>query len=344
MKSHSLINKTDSTAIKGLAILLIIFGHNMFLAQYTEDSGVHFHTWFLVLYKFHVIVFFILPFLYGCKLTKKREVLPVMKRDFIKMYIPYLWFLVICVFEDYFINRHFDINGIIKAFIIGGSQDLWNSAIGCKYLWFMPTMAIFLLWRNIWFLETRKCVHVLFVCISFLLTLFWTFSTQYLSYIPLSIGFSFRILWPAICCRYIIEHIDINIKRSFISLLCLLGVVSFFIYAHSLQKDLLFIAEPVCRLFCPILFFVFIYGIREVVSSSKFFHLMGTYSFHIYLIHLFIYGGLAMVAKKLLFTCNQYVSGIVILVLTVAVSLFISAVICKWLPKVNKYVFGIKIL
>lgn len=66
----SLISRDASTAIKGLLMLLIVFGHTGMLTTnfVTGDRTILWH-W---LYSFHVYVFLILPFIYGY--SKKEDV------------------------------------------------------------------------------------------------------------------------------------------------------------------------------------------------------------------------------------------------------------------------------
>ena len=64
----SLISRDDSTAIKGLLLLLVAFGHtSMLTTNYSVGDKIFLWYW---LYSFHVYLFFILPFVYG---YKKRE-------------------------------------------------------------------------------------------------------------------------------------------------------------------------------------------------------------------------------------------------------------------------------
>ena len=62
----SLISRDASTAIKGLLMLLIVFGHTGWITtDFATGNRTFFWHW---LYSFHVYIFLILPFIYGyCK-------------------------------------------------------------------------------------------------------------------------------------------------------------------------------------------------------------------------------------------------------------------------------------
>lgn len=67
-KYPSLISRDESTAIKGLLMLLIVFGRTgMLTTDFATGSRTFFWNW---LYSFHVYVFLILPFIYGYKRNK----------------------------------------------------------------------------------------------------------------------------------------------------------------------------------------------------------------------------------------------------------------------------------
>jgi fucose 4-O-acetylase-like acetyltransferase len=77
----------ESDAIKAILILLIILSHNHYIAP---EGGLLYRF----LYKFHVICFFILPFYYD---KKKKFNFRNNINIFIKCYIPYFFFFVLCM-------------------------------------------------------------------------------------------------------------------------------------------------------------------------------------------------------------------------------------------------------
>lgn len=72
MKSSttSKMHHEESTAIKGLLMLLIMLGHNWMLTH-NPETGVRL-LWKDWVYCFHVYCFFILPWFYGYKLNSGR--------------------------------------------------------------------------------------------------------------------------------------------------------------------------------------------------------------------------------------------------------------------------------
>ena len=62
------IDRNQSETIKGILILLIVFGHNHVLCPNTEIGGMMDY-----LYLFHIAGFFILPFFYKTNLTPPKS-------------------------------------------------------------------------------------------------------------------------------------------------------------------------------------------------------------------------------------------------------------------------------
>ena len=127
MEKPSLITRDESSAIKGLLMLLIIFGHtSMLTTNFATGERTYFWNW---LYTFHVFVFFILPFIYGHKRkvvetriegsVDYQQVVFEFKHNFVKLFIPYVWFCVISAFVFLSIGGGvFNPKGMLYAFVL----------------------------------------------------------------------------------------------------------------------------------------------------------------------------------------------------------------------------------
>ena len=97
----SLISRDASTAIKGLLMLLIVFGHTgMITTDFATGERTFFWHW---LYSFHVYIFLILPFIYGYhrkdatetplegegKYVDIKQVINDLKHNLVKIGVPY---------------------------------------------------------------------------------------------------------------------------------------------------------------------------------------------------------------------------------------------------------------
>ena len=80
------IDRNQSETIKGILILLIVFGHNHVLCPNTEIGGMMDY-----LYLFHIAGFFILPFFYK---TNKTISIEHIKSLVVRNYVP---FFLICL-------------------------------------------------------------------------------------------------------------------------------------------------------------------------------------------------------------------------------------------------------
>ena len=100
-------------------------------------------------------------------------------------------------------TRHVDYIMLVKAFILGGNQGLWDKSINARFLWFMPTMLMVLLFRNIFF-NCSNVVRLFIVAAAFLITVpFPNISSQLRFWTPLAVMNALFYVWPAILFRFI---------------------------------------------------------------------------------------------------------------------------------------------
>ena len=127
------ISKDNSAAIKGILTILIIIGHNHIVAPQTSPLMAY-------LYTFHVVCFFILPWLYD---NKKELTTKTIGNIIYRNWIPYIIFFVFSLGVFTVLEgKHPDMSGLLSAFIIG-SQKLLKQNVGVLFLWFLPTFCTF---------------------------------------------------------------------------------------------------------------------------------------------------------------------------------------------------------
>ena len=89
------INIQQSNSIKAIIMLLIVLGHNHILAPNNESSHL-----FGYLYRFHVSIFFILPFFYNRYDCLCKEAI---NKIIVRNSIPYVLFFLLCYLLYHFI-------------------------------------------------------------------------------------------------------------------------------------------------------------------------------------------------------------------------------------------------
>lgn len=134
MKQKEHINIEESNAIKTIALLLVIWGHN----HYLTPLGTPFLYW---LYDFHVAVFFILPCFYK---SREENFFPFLNKLTIRCIIPYtfFYFISLCVSLLFHKIDNIDFDVLVKGYFhfCGVTTD---DAVGFQFVWFLPAFYIF---------------------------------------------------------------------------------------------------------------------------------------------------------------------------------------------------------
>lgn len=123
------LDRSESTAIKGLLILLIVLGHNQLLLPHGSAG----FMWF---YLFHVTCFFILPFFYGGQAKKPTW------RHISDLIVRTWWPYLITAIATWLVAGGEPGWNIVYAFL-NGSSTLTGRDLGGTFLWFMPTFCSF---------------------------------------------------------------------------------------------------------------------------------------------------------------------------------------------------------
>lgn len=295
-----------STIIKAIAILLVILGHNHILAPNDGSS-----TLFNYLYRFHVSLFFILPFFYN-----KPEQLNWhnISKTITKNGIPYILFFTICYGLYHFIiikdgctfSTYF--KGIIEypGFTV-------KSVTGFYFIWFLPVFMIMSI------IKLFGYNHKYYIIIFFI--------------IGLSISNTNYNQAPFYICRALVYYtmgIFAYYLSKFIKNIDEIGCLFFFMLSILFWTD---IYKANYIIFSISAFFT----IKKIVSiidfqRIPFLSLIGKYSLPIYLTHVFIYNVLERILPHTLLW------GILIYLITIGLSLSISIVIYK-IEVIRKFLF-----
>lgn len=358
MKSKSLISTSSlisidaSVAVKGLLMLLIIFGHlGMLTTDFVTGERTFFWHW---LYDFHVYVFMILPFIYGYKNSegKGKEILKKhgkwyvdtqrLKSDIIhnliKIGIPYCWFFVFSAVVFVTVGGgSFNLKGMLYAFFFG-DQSLMDKYIGFNFVWFLPAMLALTIMKSLWYNSSRavRCCILTVSTVLWLLAIFRVLSqTKAGMYVPFSLSQAFYYLLLGLAARWLTERI--SMKKALPWIVLLIVAVTSMMYCQCKMKWPPVISYTAFyRLVLPVLFFLLLYGISGWLSKLGLLRFIGDYSFQVYLVHVYIINILKVVLLR--FFSQSVGLGVVIYLLTLAISLGLSVVMVK-VPFINKMLF-----
>ncbi|MCQ2385643.1 MAG: hypothetical protein MJ078_03090, partial [Clostridia bacterium] len=115
---------------------------------------------------FHVYCFYMLPFLYGVSMlpdtAKTAFFLDRQKKNLFRFYpLYFFWASVSIACRCFTGNFTVDIEGIIRA-LLTGSENLLAQYCGGAFLWFLPTIAAVMFFRDLYFLLPRAGKIALF--------------------------------------------------------------------------------------------------------------------------------------------------------------------------------------
>lgn len=295
------IDRNQSETIKGILIVLIVFGHNHVLCPNTEIGGMMDY-----LYLFHIAGFFILPFFYKARANVSGgHIIDLIVRN----WIPYIWICMICWFCFCLINRNFHFGLDIIGAILMGTQTHLANCIGFVFPWFLPTYCTF----SILLCFARKynwlmlAITLLSVCIWM-----WSWSTFYhfKNSIPFGIGLALAYFGLGSLTFQLRKVCD---KSYLLAIPCFI-LLSISYWSH---QDLSFGYKLL-----PIFFFLILLKFSKFVDNG-FLRLLGRNSLGIYLFHMFFVN-----IMYRLFPHN-ILWGIVGFIISLIMPLLISIYICR---------------
>lgn len=331
----NLISREESTSIKGLVILLIILGH-------IGRDFLFFQFW---LYSYHLILFFMIPFLYGRKETHPVRIFNI----FLRLYVPYLWVLIMCTIISFltgYTTLHTPIE-YIKA-LLNGSQTALKETVGFNFPWFMPAFFFLSLFIFIKDISTKWSKALVFLILLYgLFILFYMAATSpntvyTLSCISRAAAYFFL--------GYITFHF-IAWKQSQLNTARYKWIVGFIfvigaIGQATLQKYYLSLSEytysytlayAITEIITPVAALCFLYGFKEKLSKQKFLRFTGNLSFEIYCFHVIILNCLWKVVDVLGISSTPITAGAIFL--TTCILSIGVAFLLKHIPLLHKLLF-----
>lgn len=153
------------------------------------------------------------------------------------------------------------------------------------------------------------------------------------TYVPFAISQAFYFIIFGLMTRWLIEKQWHN-KYVIPIVILLIGLFTWIDWKPIILPNISLYA--IMRLLMPVLVFMILYVIRNLLSKSKLLKVIGTYSLQIYLIHVFIINALNVLFLH--FTEESVVMGVVIYVLTIIISIVLAIVMVK-VPIINKVLF-----
>lgn len=301
------ISKQDSASIKGLLTILIVIGHNHIVAP--QNSLLMSY-----LYTFHVICFFILPWLYN----NKKELTTKNIGDIIyRNWIPYIIFFIFSfVVFSFLEGKHPELWNILFAFITG-SQKLLKENVGVLFLWFLPTFCTFSLLKII--SDNKKWVRISLIVLSLI-----TFCLSWLQAEWMRNHLVFGIFTAV---QYFVYGILVKRLIHWKEWTKYIGTVVFIILSYLYWNK--HIGYGIMLM--PITGFMLILTILPILRM-KWLRAIGNYSLPIYLTHVYIYNALELIIPKTM------VWGLLALILTIAIAYFLSIIIYK-IELIRKLIF-----
>ena len=336
------ISMDESTAIKGLLMLLIVMGHNLFFGHIV---GEYIFDW---LYSFHVALFFILPFFYPSHLFTWSRV----KTLFARLYWPFIWAFTLLTAANYlmatkgirpiempeYINS-LSAGGFIRTMITGNFWSL-SPYSGFYYLWFLPVMFSMLIIRDYFVSTSTKTVkYVLLGVAAVCFVFFWVFmygtidtAVKYniMNWSPFAFLQGLGLFFLGYSCNALIRNF-INLKAwVFLIVFIIMGVVYILI-----PKDTLFFSVYKIIMWSvnPFIAFGLIFCLRKQLAKFSFLKKIGALSLPIYIIHQPLNGLLSMMASKIT------ISELFLFVLTYSIVLLVTYYITKFLFRTKIYSF-----
>lgn len=330
-------------------MLLIIFGHSgMLTTDFTTGQKTFFWHW---LYTFHVYVFLILPFIYGyhkpdgvvmskngCQSNGFQCVLKDLKHNLIKIGVPYCWFFLFSAIIFVFVGGGtLDLKGMLYAFVFG-NEPLMDQYIGFNFMWFLPAMLSLMTLKSVWY-NSKPIVRYFIVFVSIVL---WVLAIikvlpQYTlgMYVPFAISQAFYFILWGLLARWLTEK-RFSPYMQLPVVLLLIGACTVLLYYSKAFAGSVVAVWIIPRFFMPVLMFMLLYSMRNLLEKSKVLKFIGTYSLQIYLVHVFVINALSVLFLH--FTKESIGLGVVIYVLTLLISIGLALVMVK-VPVINRVLF-----
>ena len=313
----------ESDRLKGLLILLIVFGH---ISQLLEQIG----SLHATLYSFHVVAFLFLPFLFN----KDRLTYQNIKKNLKRIYVPYTLFFLLSLIIYSFLSHHFDALSALKSWFFGTSA-LLKVDIGLRVLWFFPALLFTLILIMI-FNQLDKKQQKRFLILMLILHLtIPLIPKEYLFYFPLSSYIPLYLFTIGITVKYIYDHYDYQKYPTWLYSLLFIGLLylaygSDFSLASAIFPNI--ISNPVYFILQDLIMILSFFTLILWSRNIKFFETFGKYSLAIFTIHPFV-----IQALNLIYPWETFTEGIIKFLLVLTITYILTRLI--YLLKINKILY-----
>lgn len=302
------LSKQDSSSIKGFLTILIIIGHNHIVAPQSSPLMAY-------LYTFHVVCFFILPWLYD---NRKELTINNIGNTIYRNWIPYMIFFAFSLGVFTLLEgKHPNALGVVSAFVTG-SQKLLKENAGFFFLWFLPTFCTFSILKL--GADNRKWMLWLLMVLSIMT--FWV-PWREAEWMKNNLPFGIYV-----ALRYFVYGVIVSSMLKWREWTKYIGAVAFVGLSYLYWTGNINLYGIVMM---PIAGFMFIISILPLLRM-KWFRAIGDYSLPIYLTHVYIYNTLELVVP------NTMVWGVLALIITVIIAYIVSVIIYK-IDFIRKLVF-----
>ena len=310
MKLNSnILTFQQSDRLKGLLILLIVFGH---ISQLLEQYG----SLHATLYSFHVVSFLLLPFLFN----KDSLSIPNIVKNLKRIYIPYTIFFLLSLLAYSILEQQFNPLSALTSWAIGSSA-LLKIDTGLRVFWFFPAL-MFTLLLIMFFNDLSSKNKKIFFTVMLLAHVAIPFIPKtYLFYFPLSSYIAIYLFVIGVSVQYIYKNINYTqyptwlISIFFIFTLYLAYGSDFSlasaIFPNILDNTFNFILQDIIMILS---FFTLILWSKNI----KFFETFGKYSLPIFVLHPFV-----IQILNIFYDWTTFTEGIVKFLLVLSITYFI---------------------
>jgi len=315
MNQVALLTREQSSAFKGVLILLIVLGHNSLLMTDPETQELRFvFNW---LYLFHVQSFFILPFMYGKTVLTKRHAV----NNFVKLYAPYLWIFTVCLFINAFYVKHFESMGSYLYAFTFGNIYLIKEAIGFYFPWFLPAMFSLLILKGLYDRGGLWQKSAIAISTAYWLAILLAGVNRYDvgDYIPLSISQAFYFLPIALVARKVSDRLSACQNQwveKIPALLAFIGLTLYLYYSQHFSGKIRVLID----FLLPVAAFSVLFAYRKQLGRSAVLQFFGKYSMPIYLFHVIIYNAIVQIVHRFKLSGN-FAAAVAVYILTLAISI-----------------------
>lgn len=333
--AQSVIGRNESTALKGLYMLLIVLGHNYFFTMTTVQLQMMSY-----LYMFHIAAFFMLPFLYGAKRWSWSNI-----GDYA---VRFLWpYVIIAVvfFITLTVIKHRDwLWGDFVATLVNGSSSGLHKYCGFQLLWFLPAMFAVMIIRDLYF--NFKVFRILiFVVAGYIVlnTIFSAFNLKILpwlfGHLPFSLASTIPMCLYGLIVRWIIvKRVNHKLVLAVATLIALLVTVYYF---NNIPKWSEMSSFMLGGILYPAAFMLIVLQISDRLAENKLLMWVGNNSLLVYLIHPFV--GFALIYAMPSFMSMDLTTKIGIILLSIiiiaGVTVGVTMIITRWLKPVYNFLF-----